>query len=132
MSTFSIRSVSPMPYKISKCVCFQTPDLKSAKAHFQGLGLTVVSESEESVELAGGEIRLFIDRGPEMGPIMELIVPNLEEAQRDLVSQGWTVVIWEGLERRCYLRNTMGTLFNLFEDPTAFDDQDEEEQDDDG
>jgi len=63
---------------------------------------------------------------------MELIVPNLEEAQRDLVSQGWTVVIWEGLGRRCYLRNTMGTLFNLFEDPTAFDDQDEEEQDDDG
>jgi hypothetical protein len=120
-----------MPYKISKCVCFQAPDLNGAKVHFQGLGMTVVAESEDSVELAGGELRLFIDLGPEMGPIMELIVPDLEEAQKDLVSQGWTVVLWEGLGRRCYLRNSMGTLFNLFEDPTAFEDQDGEEDLDD-
>jgi len=120
-----------MPYKLSKCVCFQTPDLDGAKVHFQALGMIVVAETEDSIELAGGELRLFIELGLQLGPIMELIVPGLEEALKDLLSQGWTVVLWEGRGQRCYVRNTMGTLFNLFEDPTAFDDQDEEEEHDD-
>lgn len=106
-------------YKLSNCVCVQTPDMIKAKAHFQGLGMTVVSESEDSIELVGGEGRLFIDKGEEMGPIMELLVPDLHLARSDLESQGWVVVLWEGRGRRCYLRNPMGMLFNLFEDITA-------------
>jgi catechol 2,3-dioxygenase-like lactoylglutathione lyase family enzyme len=108
-------------YKLSNCVCMKTPDLAKARAHFLSLGMTVVSESEDSVELSGGEVRLFIDRGEEMGPIMELLVPDLEEALEDLGSQGWSVVLWEGRGGRCYLRNPLGMLFNLSEDAPSFE-----------
>lgn len=111
-----------MAYRVTSRVCFQTPDIEQAKAHFQrALGMTVVSESEDSVELAGGDLRLFIDRGPQLGPIMELLVPDADLARDDLVGQGWTVVLWEGRGGRRYLRNPMGMLFDLSEDPGAFD-----------
>lgn len=111
-----------MPYKLSHRVCFQTTDLQEAKAHFQKeLGLVLVHESPESLELDGGELRLFIDKGPNMGPIMELVVPELEKAKEDLIQQGWEVVVWEGKDQRCYVRNLMGTIFNLHEDPSLFD-----------
>jgi hypothetical protein len=109
-------------YKLSNCVCFQTPDLEKARAHFLGLGMTVVSESQEGVELSGGEVRLFIEKGERMGPIMELLVPDLDEALEDLRSQGWAVVLWEGEGGKCYLRNPLGVIFNLFEDESALDD----------
>jgi hypothetical protein len=111
-----------MDYKISRCVCFQTLDLDTASDHFQReLGLKEVNRSEESIELEGAEIRLFIDKGPEMGPILEIIVPELEDAKMDLLGQGWSVVLWEGRGQRCYMRNPSGTLFNLWEDPEAFE-----------
>ncbi len=108
---------------MSNCVCLQTLDLDKAKAHFLRMGLTVVDEGEDEMELSDGNVRLFIDRGPEMGPIMELIVMDLEMAKEDLTSQGWSVVLWEGKGKRCYLRNPNGVLFNLFEDASAFDEE---------
>jgi len=111
-----------MAYKISRCVCFQTLDLDTASEHFQReLGLKEVSRSEGSIELEGAEICFFIDIGPEMGPILEVIVPELEGARMDLQGQGWNVVLWEGKGKRCYMRNPSGTLFNLWEDPEAFE-----------
>jgi len=113
-----------MTYKISRCVCFQTMDLEAASKHFQReLGLKEVSRSKDSVELEGEEIRFFIDKGPEMGPILEAIVPELEGAKADLMDQGWSVVLWEGRGKRCYMRNPYGMLFNLWEDPEAFEEE---------
>ena len=107
---------------MSERVFLQTPDLEDAKAHFQGMGMTVVEEAADSVGLMGEDVRLFIDRGPKLGPIMELLVPDLEMARDDLATQDWTVVRWDGKGGRCYLSNPMGTLFNLSEDPSAFGD----------
>jgi|APFre7841882724_1041349.scaffolds.fasta_scaffold00891_6 hypothetical protein len=107
---------------MSDRVYLQTEDLEEAKAYFQGTGMTVVEETADSVELVGEDVRLFIDRGPKLGPIMELLVPELEMARDDLVSQDWTVVRWEGKAGRCYLSNSMGLLFNLSEDLSAFSD----------
>lgn len=111
-----------MAYKISRCVCFQTLDLDTASEHFQReLGLKEVSRSEESIELEGAEIRFFIDKGQDIGPILEVIVPELEGARMDLLGQGWSVILWEGRGKRCYMRNPSGMLFNLWEDPEAFE-----------
>ncbi len=108
-------------YKISNNVLLQTTDVQAAKEHFQAQDMAVIGEQEDLVELFDGDIKLTIQKGNELGPIMELLVPDLDMAREDLESQEWTVIAWEGKGKRCVMANTMGTLFNLVEDPGAFE-----------
>ena len=110
-------------YKVSNCVLLQTRDVQAAKEHFQGQGMTVISEEEGLVEMFDGDVKLTIEEGDNLGPIMELLVPDLEMAREDLESQGWTVATWEGKGRKCYMTNPMGTIFSIVEDPSAFEDE---------
>jgi catechol 2,3-dioxygenase-like lactoylglutathione lyase family enzyme len=111
-----------MPYKLTSSVCLFAPDLEKAVRHFEReMGLTVVNRTDDGADLSGGEIHLHIERGPELGPIMEILVPDIEMAKVDLVSQGWGVVVWEGKEGICRLRNPAGTLFHIIEEASAFD-----------
>jgi catechol 2,3-dioxygenase-like lactoylglutathione lyase family enzyme len=108
-----------MRFKLSRCVCINTPDVAKAVAHFQtALGMKVLRQDEASAELAGDEAHLFVDLGPEKGPIMELLVPNLEGARDELLADGWTIDVWEGKGGRCHMRNPGGFVFNLWEEPT--------------
>jgi hypothetical protein len=130
MPFICLRASVEMPYKLSRSVCLQTPDLENAINHFEKtMRLTVVNRTEDMVDLSGSEINLHIEKGPELGPILEIIVPNLVAAKEDLVSQGWSIVIWEGRDGRCRIRNPAGVLFHVIEEPSAFD-SDEFEQDD--
>src|SRR5208283_1821363 len=91
-----------MLYKLSRFVCLQTPDLENAIRHFEReMGLTVVNRTEDMADLSGGEISLHIEKGPEVGPILEILVPDLSGARDDLVFQGWSIVVWEGKDSRC-------------------------------
>jgi hypothetical protein len=110
-------------YKVSNSVLLQTRDVQGAKEHFQGQGMTVISEQEEQIEMFDGDVKLTILEGEDLGPIMELLVPDLEMAREDLESQGWTVMIWEGRGKRCYMSNHMGTMFSLVEDPGAYEEE---------
>ncbi len=110
-------------YKISNNVLLQTTDVQAAKEHFQAQGMVVVGEQEDLVELFDGDVKLTIQRGDELGPVMELLVPDLDMAREDLGSQEWTVIAWEGKGKRCLMANPMGTLFNLVEDPSAFEEE---------
>ena len=117
-----------MPYKLSSSVCLQAPDLERAVRHFEReMGLTVVNRTDDSADLSSGEIQLHIERGPELGPILEILVPDIEAAKVDLVSQGWSVVVWEGKEGICRLRNPSGTLFHIIEEISAFDSEEFEQ-----
>jgi hypothetical protein len=108
-------------YKMSNTILLQTMDMQKAKEHFQSKGMVCVRESEESVEMFDGDVKLIIAKGDELGPIMELLVPDLGMAVEDLTSQGWTVVDQEGEGSSCHMVNSMGTLFRLVEDPHAYD-----------
>jgi hypothetical protein len=110
-------------YKVSNSVILPTREVRKAKEHFQSLGMVLVSEGEDRVEMFDGDVRLVIEDGEDIGPIMELLVPDLEMAREDLESQGWTVLTWEGKGRRCHMSNPMGTLFNIVEDPQAYEDE---------
>jgi len=91
------------------------------------MGLTVVNRTDDVSDLSGSEIQLHIERGPELGPILEVLVPDIEEAKADLVSQGWSVVVWEGKEGIYRLRNPVGTLFHIIEEVSAFDSEEFEQ-----
>jgi hypothetical protein len=72
-------------------------------------------------DLSDGHINLHVEKGPELGPILEILVPDIEVAKVDLVSQGWSVVIWEGKNGRCHLCNPSGILFHVIEEASVFD-----------
>jgi catechol 2,3-dioxygenase-like lactoylglutathione lyase family enzyme len=108
-------------YKFSQCVCYQVPDrAKAVEFYHNVLGLTVVRETTDNVELDADPIRLFVDQGPSLGPIMEIVVDNLETARVELLSLGCTEIRWDGLGRPCYLRDPFGICFNVWEDPKVF------------
>jgi hypothetical protein len=76
-------------YKVSNNVLLQTTDLQAAKEHFQAQGMTVISEQQDHIELFDGDVKLTIQEGDELGPIMELLVPDLDMAREDLESEWW-------------------------------------------
>ncbi len=118
-----------MTYKLSRSVCLYAPDLESAVRHFEReMGLTLVNRTDDEADLSGGDISLHIEKGPEQGPILEILVPDIEAAKVDLLSQGWSVVSWEGRVGRCRLSNPSGTMFNVIEEPSAFDSEEFEQE----
>ncbi len=109
-------------YKSSSCVCYQVPDRKRAVEFYsQIFGYPVVEVTEQNTELNASPIRLFIDQGPQLGPIMEIVVDDLETARIELLAHGCTEVRWGGRGNPCYLRDPFGICFNVWEDRSAFE-----------
>jgi catechol 2,3-dioxygenase-like lactoylglutathione lyase family enzyme len=112
-----------MPYQFSPCIAVRTPELERALDFYENtLGFTRVSDEAGWVELRKGTVRWFVGGGEAIGPVMELIVPDVEKAREELVAKGGTVVVWNGAGNDCYIRDPFGFLFNLYEDPKAFAD----------
>lgn len=112
-----------MPYKFSRCICLQTPDYEKAlEFYHKTMGLELCGQIEGSAELKAGQNRLFIDKGEStLGPILEFLVPDVEVAKEELLGAGCEVVIWEGKGGCCYMRDPFGFVFNLYQEPEAFE-----------
>lgn len=109
-------------FKFSRCLCLQTPDVGQAVDFYRSvLGLPLVERQISTAELKAGENRLFIDQGEATGPIMEFLVNELDEARDVLLASGCTVIRWEGKGGCCYIKDPFGFIFNLYEDPDAFE-----------
>jgi catechol 2,3-dioxygenase-like lactoylglutathione lyase family enzyme len=107
-----------MPYKVSRCIAFQVPVRKKAIDFYtKVIGLKLKETSADMPEFETGHIRLFLDEGEPMPPIMELIVPDLEAARIELEANGCKVIRWEGKGKPCYIKDPFGFLFNLYEEP---------------
>ncbi len=66
------------------------------------------------VEQLGCErINLFIERGPALGPVLEVTVDSVEEAKRRLVEKGCEIVKDEPDFPRCYVKDPFGLIYNL-------------------
>jgi beta-lactam-binding protein with PASTA domain len=65
------------------------------------------------ISLYGPRINLVIERGPELGPVLEVTVENVEEAKVRLQHQGCEVVKEEPELPRCYVRDPFGLIYNL-------------------
>jgi catechol 2,3-dioxygenase-like lactoylglutathione lyase family enzyme len=107
-----------MPYKVSRCIAFQIPNRQKAIDFYtEVLGLKLKNEQGDMPEIDTGHIRLFLDEGEPMPPIMELIVPNIEAARQELMENGCEVIRWEGKGKPCYIKDPFGFLFNVYEEP---------------
>jgi hypothetical protein len=95
-------------------ILIQAPDPKSAADFYvRTLGFTVTAEEPLMVSLHGDHINLFIERGPALGPILEVTVDDVEQAKAALVSRGCQVVKDEPDFPRCYIKDPFGLIYNL-------------------
>jgi catechol 2,3-dioxygenase-like lactoylglutathione lyase family enzyme len=103
-----------MANSFSADILIQAPDPRSAAAFYvEHLGFEVTEETPAMVSVHGDNINLFIERGPALGPVLEVSVDSVEEAKVRLVKQGCVVVKDEPKFPRCYIKDPYGLIYNL-------------------
>ena len=95
-------------------ILIQTPEPASAASFYVGqLGFTITGQAPHMISLHGEHINLFIERGPALGPVLEITVASVEEAKLRLVKSGCEIVKDEPDVPRCYVRDPFGLIYNL-------------------
>ncbi len=103
-----------MANSFSTDILLQSPDPRqAAKFYVEQLGFGITGDDPEMVSLHGPNINLFIERGPALGPVLEVTVSDLAEAKKRLVHQGCVIVKDEPDFPRCYVRDPYGLIYNL-------------------
>ena len=103
-----------MTNSFSADILLQAPDpAQAAKFYEEQLGFVVTGNDPEMISVHGNNINLFIERGPTLGPVFEVTVPDLAEAKRRLVENGCEIVKDEPDFPRCYVRDPFGLIYNL-------------------
>jgi len=86
---------------------------KAAAFYVEALGFEITGETPTIIRLHGQHINLFIERGPTLGPVLEVTVDNVEEAKIQLSSKGCEIIKDEPDFPRCYVRDPLGLVYNL-------------------
>jgi catechol 2,3-dioxygenase-like lactoylglutathione lyase family enzyme len=95
-------------------ILIQAEDPKAAAAFYvDRLGFEVTDETEQMISLHGKHINLFVERGPALGPVLEVTVKDLEEAKLQLLENGCEIVKDEPHFPRCYIKDPFGLVYNL-------------------
>ncbi len=95
-------------------ILIQAPDLKTAAAFYvQALGFEITDEQPNMISLHGRHINLFVERGPALGPVLEVTVDDVAEARRRLLDSGCQIVKDEPDFPRCYVKDPFGLIYNL-------------------
>lgn len=102
-----------MANKFGTDIIIQSPDPENAAAFYvRQLGFEITGR-EPMISLHGEHINLFIEKGSALGPVLEVTVPNVEEAKRRLVETGCEIVKDEPAFPRCYIKDPFGLIYNL-------------------
>jgi Glyoxalase-like domain len=95
-------------------ILIQSPDPKSAAAFYvQILGFEITCEDANMISLHGKHINLFIERGPALGPVLEVTLGNFADARLRLLKSGCEVVKDEPEVPRTYLKDPFGLIYNI-------------------
>jgi hypothetical protein len=94
-------------------IIIQTPEPEIAAAFYVDLLGFRVTGQEPMISLRGDNINLFIERGPEHGPVLEVTVEDVAEAKRNLLRSGCELVKDEPEVPRCYVKDPFGLTYNL-------------------
>jgi hypothetical protein len=97
-------------------ILIQAPDPRQAADFYvQALGFMITDETPRLVSLHGEHINLFIERGPTLGPVLEVTVKSVEKTKAALVSKGCEIIKDEPRFPRCYVKDPFGLIYNLKE-----------------
>jgi catechol 2,3-dioxygenase-like lactoylglutathione lyase family enzyme len=97
-------------------ILIQAADPRLAAAFYvEQLGFEVTAETDDMISLHGDNINLFIERGPALGPVLEVTVKSVAAARAKLLAQGCRVVKEEPEVPRVYVQDPFGLIYNLTE-----------------
>ena len=88
-----------MNFKMSKNIGYQVEDIEKAKHFYESvMGLQESEDSSvEEIEYRTKHNSIFLMPGNEnLGPIMEVVVSDLEAAKKYLVENGCEILRWHG------------------------------------
>jgi hypothetical protein len=69
-------------------ILIQAPNPSEAASFYVSqLGFKITDDNPKMIGLHGKNINLFIEPGPTLGPVLEVTVPNVEQAKRRLVQK---------------------------------------------
>jgi len=95
-------------------ILIQAPEpKKAAEFYVEHLNFEITGEEPQMVSLHGRHINLFIERGPALGPVLEVTVDSVAAARSRLVNSGCQVIKDEPEFPRCYIRDPFGLIYNL-------------------
>ena len=95
-------------------ILIQAEDPKRAAFFYVNqLGFEITGETPNLVSLHGEHVNLFIERGPALGPVLEVTVDSVEEAKLRLVKNGCEIIKDEPDFPRCYIKDPFGLIYNL-------------------
>jgi catechol 2,3-dioxygenase-like lactoylglutathione lyase family enzyme len=103
-----------MANKFGTDILIQAQDPKAAASFYVNeLGFEITGDQPNMISLHGDHINLFIERGPALGPVLEVTVANVEQAKLQLVKNGCEIVKDEPDFPRCYVKDPFGLIYNL-------------------
>ncbi|MGB7760690.1 MAG: hypothetical protein WBL61_12730 [Bryobacteraceae bacterium] len=95
-------------------ILIQAQDPKVAASFYvEQLGFEITGEQPDMISLHGEHINLFIERGPALGPVLEVTVGSVEEAKLRLTMSGCEIIKDEPEFPRCYIKDPYGLIYNL-------------------
>lgn len=95
-------------------ILIQAVDPKAAAAFYTGEpGFAIDEDTPHMIALRGNHISLFIERGPALGPVLEVTVDDVEAAKARLLKRGCVIVKDEPEFPRCYIKDPFGLIYNL-------------------
>jgi len=95
-------------------ILIQAPDPEAAAAFYvEQLGFEITGHGTQMMSLHGPRINLFIERGPALGPVLEVTVPDVKEAAQRLVDSGCEIIKDEPEFPRIYVKDPYGLIYNL-------------------
>jgi hypothetical protein len=103
-----------MANTFGKDILMQAPNPKKAATFYvEQLGFEITEEDPQIISLHGPRINLFIERGPALGPVLEVTVDSVEAAKLRLIKSGCEVIKDEPDFPRCYIKDPFGLIYNL-------------------
>ncbi len=103
-----------LPFQATRDFIIRTDALADAKTFYQSvLGLPIVHQSHHLVGFEAGAFRIYVEQGPDHGPVFEFLVPDVESAKQWLLSAGCILQEEDDSIPRCYLRDPFGLVFNI-------------------
>ncbi len=89
--------------------------MKAASFYVKELGFQITDRTSTQVSLHGKNINLLIERGPALGPVLEVTVRSVKAARANLKKKGCRVIKDEPDFPRCYIKDRNGLIYNLRE-----------------
>ena len=95
-------------------ILIQAPEpVEAAAFYVNQLGFEITGEEPNMISLHGKHINLFIERGPALGPVLEVFVGDVQDASKRLTEHGCEIVLDQPEFPRIYVKDPYGLIYNL-------------------